>query len=381
MSLGSSLNSFSHRLFQTIGSGKNENFFISPFSISTALCMCLTGAKNETASQLKDLLGYSHMNDQEILDLNNELITSINNLSNTVSLKTANKIYPHENFQILKSFLETIDKKFHAEVQSLNFGDASASSKEINKWVAKQTSDKITDLIDPSLINNLTRLVLVNAIYFKGNWTHKFDSNSTSKVDFHLIDGSTKKVDMMKNQKKFRHSSSPNGLSADICELAYEGEQISMTIILPHENSSIESVEKQLNDKVLNEMLSSGKQFKTVNLQLPKFKLRYNAELSNHLIKMGANLPFDESKADFSGMTSNPNGLVISNVVHQAFVELNEEGTEAAAATAVIMRLKCARVERPDPVINFVCNRPFLFLIHENKNNGILFFGKYVQPD
>ncbi|CAF0747772.1 unnamed protein product [Brachionus calyciflorus] len=383
MSLSDSLNNFALRLFENIGFGKNENFFVSPFSIATALAMCLIGAKNETADQLKQLLGFSKLDNQEILKLNEELIQSINNLNGNVTIKTANKLFPKNGFEILDEFLNTVRKNFKADVQCLDFGNPVKSAKEINLWVSNQTNDKIRDLIDPSVITELTRLILVNAIYFKGNWHLKFDSNMTIKEDFHLSDSSVRKVDMMKiKNKKFRLIGSPGGINADTCEIPYEGGDFSMTIILPHEGHSLDKIEKQLNHSVLNEVFTARGPLESVNLHVPKFKLRYNTELSSNLKKMGATLPFDERKADFTGITSHPVGLCISDVIHQAFVEVNEEGTEAAAATAVVMRLKsCAMVAMPLNPINFICNRPFLFVIQNKKNNGILFMGKYSKPE
>ncbi|RNA27829.1 squamous cell carcinoma antigen 2 [Brachionus plicatilis] len=378
MSLSDSLNSFTHKLFNQLNAGKDDNFFISPFSISTALAMCYAGAKCETASQLKDLLSLTNLDDEKILSLNQELISSVNNLSGDVVIKTANKLYPKQSYEILSKYLSLVQKNFHADVESLNYDNAEESANTINRWVSEQTNDKIRNLIDPNSINGLTRLILVNAIYFKGNWDLKFDSNLTTEKDFHLTDGSTKKVQMMKSNKKFRYIYKPAQIDADICELPYTGQNISMTIILPHQGHSLEQVEKQLNDSVLHQIMTLEIPREKINLQVPKFKLEFKTELSNHFKSMGANLPFDESRADFSGITSDPQGLYISEVVHQAVVEVNEEGTEAAAATGVIMMTRMAIMLEP---ANFICDRPFLFLIHEKKHNSILFFGKYTKPE
>ncbi|CAF0726935.1 unnamed protein product [Brachionus calyciflorus] len=378
MSLSSALNSFTHRLYNKVNAGKNENVFISPFSISTALAMCHAGAKTETAEQLKSLLSFSNLSNDEILSLNSSLISNVNsNLGENVTIKTANKIYPKQGYEVLSDYLNSVRKNFHADVQSLNFSDASGSAKVINDWVSSQTNDKIQDLISPSVLNDLTRLVLVNAIYFKGNWDLKFDSNLTTKEDFNLADGSVQKVDMMKSNKKFRYIYKPGGIDADICELPYEGGKLSMTIILPHEGQSIDRVENQLNDSTLNDILTLEIPKEKVILQVPKFKLEFKSELSEHFKALGANLPFDEVKADFSGISNDPNGLFISKVIHQAVVEVNEEGTEAAAATGVVMMTRCMMIQEP---ANFICNRPFLFLIHEKNHNGVLFFGKYAKP-
>ena len=242
--------------------------------------MCYAGAKNQTATQLKDLLSLSSLSDDQILQLNSELISNVNtSLGGNVTIKTANKLYPKQDYEILAQYLSSVQKNFHADVQSLNFGDSVGSAKTINGWVSEQTNDKIKDLINPNLINNLTRLVLVNAIYFKGSWNLKFDSKLTTKEDFHLADGSVKKVDMMKSNKKFRYIWKPAGIDADICELPYVGEKLSMTIILPHEGQSIETVEKQLNDSVLHDILTLQIPSEKINLQVPKFKLEFKTEV------------------------------------------------------------------------------------------------------
>ncbi|RNA44444.1 serpin peptidase clade B (ovalbumin) member 6, partial [Brachionus plicatilis] len=163
MSLSNSLNSFTHKLFIQINAGKDDNFFISPFSISTALVMCYAGAKCETASQLKDLLSLTNLDDEKILSLNQELISSVNNLSGDVVIKTANKLYPKQSYEILSKYLSLVQKNFHADVESINYDNAEESANTINGWVSEQTNDKIRNLIDPNSINGLTRLILVNA--------------------------------------------------------------------------------------------------------------------------------------------------------------------------------------------------------------------------
>ena len=223
-------------------------------------------------------------------------------------------------------------------------------------------------------------MVLVNAIYFKGSWLQKFDTKHTMKKDFHAIDGTTKSVDMMHlNGKKFPFFWHPGNIEANACQFDYVGKKIALTIILPEPETTLAQVEAQLTPEILNNILSDMVQPEKVNVQMPKFKLEYKAELSNHFKQMGAHLPFDPYNADFSGITtSEPLGLYISKVVHQAVVDINEEGTEAAAATGVIMMTRMMIVT--DEPREFICDRPFLFIIHERTHNTALFIGKYVQP-
>jgi serpin B len=287
-----SLNRFALKLFNKMSAGKNENFFISPFSISTAMAMCLAGARNETSTQLKELLNVSHLTDEQILDLNQSYLENVNtSLGKDIKISTANKIYPHQGFQIHQEFIDLLTKKFHSEVQQMNYANANESALTINKWVAEKTSDKIKNLISPGVLNDLTRLVLVNAIYFKGNWLTQFKPDQTGKEDFHLNDGSVKKIDMMRlYNKKFKYLAGPSGINADTLELPYHGETVSMTIILPHKTHKLDAVEKQLTPEILQEVLearwgTTGPK-DPINLQLPKFKLEHKEEVNSIFDKL-----------------------------------------------------------------------------------------------
>lgn len=342
--------------------------------------MCYAGARNETAKQLKDLLHVSNLSDEQIMELNHKYLSNINqNLGSDVIINTANKIYPNVGFEIKKDFLDLIAKHFHSDVQQVNYSKPAESANTINQWVAEKTKDKIKNLISPDALNDLTRMVLVNAIYFKGNWLNKFNSNHTEKKDFHAIDGKTAPVDMMHmSGKKYLFIWHPGGLAADSCTFPYVGEKIAMTVILPEEGKSLDEIEAGLTPEVLNTIYTCDFPHEKVNVQLPKFKLEHKTELSGTFKEMGVNLPFDQARADFTGINSDPTGLYISKVVHQAVVEVNEEGTEAAAATGVIMMTRMAILDQPR---DFICNRPFIFVIHERTHNTTLFMGKYVKPE
>jgi serpin B len=287
MAAPSALNQFALKLYSQMSAGKAENFFISPFSISTAMAMCLAGARNETATQLKQLLNVADLSDNEILELNHSYVDTVSNsLGADIKISTANKIYPHAGFQIHQAFLDTLAKYFHSTAQPLDYKNGAEAAKTINSWVAEQTANKIQNLIDPSALNDLVRLVLVNAIYFKGNWLEPFKAQSTGKEPFNLSDGSVKEVDMMRMaNKKFKHLSSPGGIKADTVELPYEGNTISMTIVLPQKGHSLSEVETQLTAQVLHEVLtapysSSGADKDPVILHVPKFKMEYKQEVT-----------------------------------------------------------------------------------------------------
>jgi serpin B len=349
--------------------------------------MCYAGAKSETAEQLKQLLNLDEFeNDEKLFASVRAYLTKLNTEVNSenVSLNTANKLYPRTGFTLNQPYLDTVKNHFLSEVQQLNYSNAGESANTINQWVANQTRDKIKDLISPQAISSDTELILVNAIYFKGDWLHQFKKENTTKEDFHLDDGSTIKIDMMKlNGKRFPMLENPFGLEARTCQIPYMGNNVSMTIILPNDGVKLSDIERNLSfsriHNILDHLLKSSEHnIGKVNIQLPRFKLEYKNELSSHFKELGATLPFDRANADFSGINSEARGLHISKVVHQAVVDVNEQGTEAAAATGIIMMTRCLVIE--DPPKEFIVNKPFLFILHETIHNAVLFFGKVVNP-
>lgn len=381
--LAKKLNEFSFKLFESLSKSKDDNFFISPLSISTALTMCFAGANANTADQLQAGLCLSNLSKDEVFSMNRDFFASLQKILGTeVSLKTANKVFQHHRHPLLSKYLEDLKNHFASDAKALNFSDSASSAKDINDWVLAETEGKISDLVSPSDLDDLTRLVLVNAIYFKGNWSNKFDKALTYKEDFIMRDGSSVKVDMMKiTNKKFRYKMNPAGLSACTCEFPYGDKSTAMTIILPHEGDDIAKLESQITAEKLAEVFEYPPMPGPVPIHayIPKFKMEFGMELSDCLKSFGVTDAFDECKADFRLMTDDYKGLVISKVIHQSVVEVNEEGAEAAAATAVVMMKRCAIAFSPPPE-EFKCNRPFLFVIHETQNNGILFMGKFMKP-
>lgn len=373
------LSKFALNLYKNLSNGQNENLFVSPFSIASALAMCYIGAKENTAAQLKQVLGFENLDNNGVLALSGELMKSLNALD-SVELNVANKIYPMTGFEIKKDFADALIKNFQTEVQSLDFAQNAEAAKTINDWVEQKTKNKITNLVPPQALNSLTRLVLVNAIYFKGSWDKKFDKTKTQPEDFHLKDGSTKKVEMMSLPgKKFKYHNSPNDLKAQILEVPYAGHQVAMTIILPHPGVDINSIESELDNDKLKFMLSDYDIPQPAHLLMPKFKLEHSVELSESISALGAPEAFDQNKANFKGISDIGSGLYISKVLHKAFVDVNEEGTEAAAATGMIMMTRCMPM-REIPPIEFKCDRPFLFAIHDKSSGNVLFMGKYMKP-
>ena len=362
------------------------------------MSMCTAGARNNTEKQLKQVLKFGNVSNDAWLKSNLELQQHLQNLNANVALNVANKIYQRNSYEIKQEFLDLLRKFFKSDAQGLDFSKPSAAAKVINDWVAEQTKNKILNLVPESVITNLTQLILVNAIYFKGNWELKFNKEHTKPETFYLSDKSETKVQMMAIiGKKFAYCHEPSGIKASSCTLPYAGGEISMTILLPHEDQKLSNIESKLEGNVLKRILSN--QHRTeLNVFLPKFKFEQQFEvclssfdyvaflllflfqLSKVFSKMGAPDAFDHKLADFTGIKSANDGLHISNVIHKAIVEVNEEGTEAAAATAVVMDDYCLQRRKNLP-LEFKCNRPFLFFIHDNTHQTILFMGRYAKPE
>jgi serpin B len=245
------------------------------------LSLCYPGARGATQSELKKLLSYESYSDQDILDLNESFHTSMNALaSENVALEMANKIYPKKGYELNQQYIEVVRKNFKSDIEPVNYDNASEAAGIINSWVAQKTQNKIKDLISPDAIDGLTRIILVNAIYFKGNWVNKFDANSTIQEDFHSESGSKVKVDMMRVMKKqLKYLANPANLEACVLELPYIDHNVSMTIILPNENTSLSKIENDLDSSKIKEILETHRSAK-VNVYLPKFKLEYKKEVN-----------------------------------------------------------------------------------------------------
>lgn len=373
------------KLFTQLSAGKAENFFVSPFSISTALSMCFAGAQGETAKQLKELLNLDQFEKNEDLYKITKIYLQKINAANSGSLQlnTANKLFPHKRLTLKTSYIDAVRSSFLSEVESLDFDQKTEAAKSINDWVSTQTKEKIKNLVSPDILSDETALVLVNAVYFKGLWTHQFKKAQTSKQEFFVTADKKVEVDMMfLNGKKFLVAPEAMSLPALVCQLPYQGDTMAMTILLPNEGVKLDDLEHAICHSrmanILDHVLKSDEyNEEKVNIALPKFKLQYKDELSSHMKELGATLPFDEDKADFTGMHPTAPKLHISKLVHQAVVEVNEEGTEAAAATAAVMMTRMAVI---DPVLELRCDRPFMFIIHEKVHNAALFIGKVVNP-
>jgi len=358
-------NLFSIELYKVL-SKEHDNLFFSPFSISTALAMTYLGASGNTALEMERVLHFKDTVHEEI----SKLLEDITSSEKAYQLFVANTMWAQEGYPFLKEYLEKVQKFYES---GLNFVDFTSKREEalkkINDWVEKKTLGKITELLKEDDINSLTRLVLTNAIYFKASWAKPFEPESTEKGIFHISEKESVEVDMMRQEGIFNYFEDER---VQMLELPYEGNEISMLILLPKKGLNLKDFEETLDFDVFKRWLNSLNAV-SVDVRLPKFKIESRLSLKKTLMNMGMESAFTES-ADFSKMDGTRK-LKIQNVIHKAFVSVDEKGTEAAAATAVIIGLKALRV----PVL-FEANRPFMFFIYDRKNDLILFVGKLVEP-
>ncbi len=358
------------------GSG---NLFFSPFSLSSALAMTAAGAKGETSREMIQTL---HLPEGESAHVGfRKLNESINGAENEparpYTLLTSNALWSRKGDHFLAEFLTTARESYDAGLNEVDFrGDTERARKTINARVAEKTRDKIKELIGPSVLSPATALVLTNAIYFKADWRDTFPEYLTNKNDaFTKADGRATPVNMMR-QSESKPYAYWDGGSFRMLQLPYLGGTLAMDILLPKTADGLPALEAMLTEAKLTEW--TGKlTSQPVKVELPKFRLEESFELSHILKDLGMVRAFDGSTADFSGMTGNRE-LAISAVIHKAFVDVSEKGTEAAAATAVTMT-RSAMVARPQ-FVTFRADHPFLFLIRDLRSGSVLFLGRLVEP-
>lgn len=364
---------FALDLYGRLKSGEG-NLFFSPYSISTCLAMTYAGARGETEAQMARTLHFNADQSKfhaEFGELQNELNTIQE--KKDVELNIANGLWAQAGHPFLPAFLDTATKMYDAKLKQVNFRtDAEPARKEINDWVSDRTKGKITDLIAPGVLDASTRLVLVNAIYFKGKWLHQFKKTSTADAPFSVSRDRKIQTKMMNQSANFGYADLG---TLQLVELTYRGGGVSMVVLLPREIDGLKALENSLNPKQLDDWTAHARVEK-VSVFLPKFKLTRQFELGKTLAGMGMADAFSP-RADFSGMDGMKD-LFISEVIHKAFVEVNEEGTEAAAATAAVM--VGMAMQRPQPAPVFRADHPFLFLIRDTHSGSILFMGRVTSP-
>lgn len=348
---------------------ENENIFFSPYSISVALTMTYEGAKGKTAEEMQSVLHIPEDNDMRRPNFA-AIYNGINKNDKEYKLSTANALWAQKDYPFLDDYLETVEKYYGGKATNLDMSsEPEKSRKIINDWVEGQTNDKIKDLIPPGVLP--VRLVLTNAIYFKGDWIYQFDKKATRDSDFYKNEQERIQVPMMSMTNEEAEFNYAETEDLQILELPYKGEELSMLVLLPKEND-IDSLEQNLNINKLSEWKNMLEE-QSVDVFLPKFKFETKYMMAPTLSDMGMPTAFIRGSADFSGIANT--GLFISQVIHQAFVDVNEEGTEAAAATAVMMTDSL-----PPPKPLFRADHPFIFIIQQKENGNILFFGRVIDP-
>jgi len=369
------------------------NLFFSPYSISTALAMTYAGAEGRTARQMAETLGFptsagvleeieaegEPMTPEEFAQAFGEIVRGLNaqGQAGSFELEVANALWGQAGYPFRPEFIQRVESHYGGKLQEMDFVRAAEQARQtINGWVAQETNEKIKDLLGRGTVGPMTRLVLTNAIYFKGRWAAPFEERQTRPEPFALLDGGTVQAPMMNQKAEFRYAQvgANHDSPLQVLELPYVDQGLSMIILLPKATDGIEGLEARLNRETLTAWLDPLRRCE-VKVTIPKFKLTSKFDLRKVLTGMGMTDAFSEA-ADFSGMTERRE-LFLSAVVHQAYVDVNEEGTEAAAATGAVISLTSMRVDET-PV--FRADHPFIFLIRDNASGSILFLGRVMNP-
>jgi serpin B len=367
---------FAFDLYQALKE-KDGNLFYSPYSISQALAMTYAGARGQTAQEMADTLHF-------LLSQDN-LHPAFNGLDIELAkrgegakgkddegfrLNIVNAIWGQKDYKFLAEFLDVLAENYGAGLRTLDFIKETEKSRVIiNDWVSEETEGRIEDLIPQGAIDVMTRLVLTNAIYFNAAWEYPFSEDMTADGSFHLLDGSQVTVPMMKQTESFGYA---DGAGYQAVELRYDGGELSMVILLP-EAGQFEAFETALDAQRADDIIDNLQKAE-VKLTMPKFEFDSDFGLKDNLVQMGMPVAFSSS-ADFSGMTGKPE-LYIDEVIHKAFISVDEKGTEAAAATAVIIKA----VAMPLEPVAVTIDRPFIFLIRDIDTGAILFVGRVLNP-
>ncbi len=366
-------NEFAFDLYRSLNKSEGENIFYSPYSIFSALAITYEGSREETAEEIVSVL---HLPTEAVLRSGFQaLYNQINNGEKEYELNTANALWAQKDYPFLEEYINTVRQRYGGEITNLDFiKETESSRKTINEYIEKNTNNKIKNLIPKGVLSPLTRMVITNAIYFKGKWKLEFDKQDTKELDFYVTPDNPVKIEMMFIEPKETKFNYLETEEVQLIELPYQGEEVSMLILLPKEN--IESIESDLNFEKIKEYKEKMKETEVDALYLPKFEFDTKYFMKEVLISMGMNSAFFYGMADFSKMDGTKE-LVIDDVIHQAYVSVDEEGTEAAGATAVIIGLTSMA---PDNEKIFMANRPFIFIIQDNKTENILFIGRVSDP-
>jgi serpin B len=366
---------FACDLYRKLATGE-ENLMFSPYSISTVMAMTYAGARGNTATEMASTLRFS-LDQPHLHPAFAGIEASLDGVTKdgSIRLSVANSLWPQKGYPFLRHYNSLIKKRYGVSIHAVDFEQAAEDARtQINGWAEDQTEGRIKDLIAPGILNSLTRLVLANAVYFKGKWANEFMPKYTRDVPFHVTADRIVQAPMMTQKLTCQYASHP---SLDIVALPYRGDGMAMVVLLPKEVDGLRQLEGELTAEALDGWLDPLVEQKVL-VSLPRFKVTSMLRLEDALRSLGMVDAFDPSRADFSGIDGRTAWLFISAVLQKAFVEVNEEGTEAAAATAVVATLGVPPAGPPPAV--FWADHPFLFLIRETSTGSILFMGKLSDP-
>jgi serpin B len=370
-------NAFAIALYGQLRS-QNGNLFFSPESISTALAMAYAGARGDTAAEMAKAMHFT-LPPERLHPAMGALLSNLNAPHDGYRLRVADALWAQRDYAFRDDFLKLTKKDYGAGFNPVDFkGAPEAARLTINQWVERKTENKIKDLIQPGVLDPMTRMVLTNAIYFKGDWQTPFEKSWTENDDFHLSPARNVKAPLMHLTEGFDYF---DGGRFQALAIPYKSGDLSMIVFLPKEIGGLPALEESMTAAHMKQWLDQLKWVHEVILTLPKFTMTRQFGLAGTLDAMGMQRAFDANAADFSGMTGNRE-LFISAVIHKAYIDVDEKGTEAAAATAVVMEKAMAMPPRfqPPPPIVFRADHPFVFLIRDNRSGGILFMGRVTDP-
>ena len=384
MDIGDSISDFTFKLYQILSNENADgNMFLSPYSVSAALMLTMLGCSGESEAQLRRGLCLNNLSSENVHEEYRKIHFSLLQKSgDDVTLSVANRAYLALGFTLLESYKSDSLKYYGSETELLDFvGDTEGSRQRINAWIEQQTNNKITDLIPCGALDPPPPVVVVltNAIYFKGEWARQFEALNTQKREFHLTTSTYEMIDMMHIQGEEWLIGTSDKWDCKMLQLPYKGQRFSMMVILPNKIEGLKKVETNLSIDMVTEMRSQMYGNKVGLVVLPKFKMESSFELGKALPQMGITDIFSPKKANFDRMIEDkPDVIAVSKVIHKAFVEVNEEGTEATAVTTTVVDIPRSNCLRPR--MDFIVDHPFLFLIQDNKSGTILFIGRFTQP-
>ncbi len=352
------------------------NLFFSPESISTAFAMAYAGASGQTATEMQKVFHFT-LPPQRLHPAMGALLAQMNAQHNGYELRVADALWAQQDASFQASYLKLVQADYGAGFHQVNFKlSPDAVRATINQWVEQQTNNKIQNLIGPGVLTPATRLVLTNAIYFKGNWQDQFNKDATQKEEFHLSATQFVMAPLMHRTGSYSYY---DGGAFQALELPYAGNEMSMVILLPKDTAGLPALEKSFTAAAASGWIQKLEPVDKVILTLPSFTMTQQFELSSVLSRMGMPQAFSNA-ADFSGMTGKPD-FTISAAIHKAYIDVNEQGTEAAAATSIVMRATAARMPFPEPPpIVFRADHPFLFLLLDTRSGSMLFLGRVADP-